>query len=100
MQLGKSSETGNLEIHEIEHARLLLIKNAQRKCYVDEFRYLAAGRDVTKSSPLHQLIPFLDEEGIIRVGGRMGEHCIVIPHQHPIAQAIVLYAHNRAYLGM
>ena len=100
LQLGKSSETGNLKIHEIEHARLLLIKNAQRKCYADEFRCLSAGRDVTKSSPLHKLNPFLDEEGIIRVGGRIREHCIVIPHQHPISRAIVLYVHNRAHVGV
>ena len=83
LQLGKSSETGNMDIHEIKHARLLLIKNAQCKCYVDEFRYLAAGRDVTKSSPLHQLIPFLDKERIIRVGGRIPKHCIVIPKPAP-----------------
>ena len=86
--------------NEIEPARLLLIKNAQRKCYVDEFRCLAAARDVTKSSPLHKLNPFLDGEGIIRVGGWIREHCIVIPHQHPIARAIVLYVHNQAHVGV
>ena len=57
------------------------------------------GECVLKSSCLYSLKPFLDNEGILRVGGRTGEHPIIIPYDSPIARVIVLHYHCSAHVG-
>ena len=92
-------DVGGLKLHEIEHARNIMIKQTQRRMYSNEIDRLRADQNVLKSSSLRQLSPFIDDKGIMRVGGRTGEHPCIIPHEHPIARAIVLYYHNQAHVG-
>ena len=53
-------------------------------------------------SKLLQLDPFLDEEGILRVGGRLGfsnltfgqKHPIILPKSHPFVHSLILQFHQ------
>ena len=45
------------------------------------------------------LCPFLDNDGIMRVVGRTGEHPFIIPNEHPVAKAMILHFHNEAHVG-
>ena len=45
------------------------------------------------------LNPFLDENGILRVGGRTGEHPILISSKSIIAESLVYHFHQNAHLG-
>ena len=100
MWVGKRPcETGHLKTCEIRQARLLLLRNAQQRVFSSEIRCLHSGRSVLKSSPLNKLHPFLDGDGLMRVGGRIDEHPYIVPHQHPISRAIAWYYHCRAHVG-
>ena len=97
----KSRGIGNsLGISEIRKSKLSLIKNAQGRYYPDEMDKLARGHEVNKSSSIRNLCPYLDADGLMRVGGRTGAHPYIIPHSHPIAKAIVLDYHIRAHVGV
>ena len=74
-----------VDVQELRSAELQIIKMVQNDAFGDEIRLLeekkarlkTANRDVSKdevktmkkSSSLHKLDPFLDEDGILRVGG-------------------------------
>lgn len=74
-----------VDVKELQHAELQTIKIVQNKAFQDEIQLLrdanikspAADQDANKekmktmkrSSSLYKLDPFLDEEGILRVGG-------------------------------
>jgi len=74
-----------VDVKELQHAELQTIKIVQNKAFQDEIQLLrdanikspAADQDASKekmktmkrSSSLYKLDPFLDEEGILRVGG-------------------------------
>ena len=53
--------------------------------------------EFNKSSKLYKLDPFLDSDGLLRVGGRLGEsrlshseaHPLVLPKQSNISEAII-----------
>lgn len=64
----------------------LIIGMVQQAVFFDEIQSLQDKGKVTtkgKASKLHRLDPFLDEHGILRVGGRL-EHAALHPHiKHP-----------------
>jgi hypothetical protein len=66
----KDKKGGNLTVDETEEALLRCISRTQVS-YPDELRDLQAGRPVRKSSKLLSLHPFVDKDGLIRVGGRL-----------------------------
>ena len=90
---------GPLQLSEIKRAKIALIKQAQRQYYSKEIYQLSSGKTVNKSCALSALSPFLDDDGIMRVGGRTGEHPFIIPNEHPIAKAMILHFHNEAHVG-
>jgi hypothetical protein len=63
---------------------LIILKNVQHQAFSTEIKELEGGRQVSKKSRLISLNPFLDDSGLIRVGGRLrnsGAHSDV---KHPI----------------
>ncbi|XP_055600725.1 uncharacterized protein LOC129749702 [Uranotaenia lowii] len=64
-------------------------------------------RTVPQKSPLKLLQPFLDPEGIVRVGGRLrnseelysAKHPAVLPPSHPLTTLIVEYYHLKTLHG-
>ena len=62
-----------------------LVRCAQREYYQSEIKVLEKGNMVAMSSPLSKLIPFLDQNGLLRVGGRL-QHCTTLTfgEKHPI----------------
>ena len=82
---------GPLTAQELEKSRKYLIKDAQKSLYSrlkkDDFKLLS---------------PFIDDEGIIQVGGRMDKaivsyetkHPVLLPHDHKISRLITQEAHQ------
>ena len=62
---------GRLTVDETEETLLRCIKKTQELSYSDELRHLQAGRPVRKNKKLLALHPFVDKDGLIRVGGRL-----------------------------
>ena len=60
-----------------------------------------AGSRVPRISSIHQLDPFLDKDGVLRVGGRLvksnlsHEHPVLVPKRCNISQLIFRYYHEK-----
>jgi len=77
--------SGSLSLRELDNATTTLIKTIQASYFASELRELKKGNCVLPKSKLLRLRPFLDENDLIRVGGRLkNASTIDIQHRHPI----------------
>jgi N-acyl-D-aspartate/D-glutamate deacylase len=67
----KSKKYGSLTVDETEEALLRCFRKNQELSYSDELKDLRVGGPIRKHSKLLALHPFLDKDGLIRVGGRL-----------------------------
>ncbi|XP_014679031.1 PREDICTED: uncharacterized protein LOC106818875 [Priapulus caudatus] len=102
----KTVKLGSLVVGHIQHAERYLIKSALERCYPQEIKRLSEGREIKKSSSLKHLCPYLDDNSLLRVGGRLSEskltvrNPVIIPGNHAVAKAIATEYHNTAHLGV
>ena len=89
-----------MSLNEINRAKVSLLKQAQKQHFASEFRCLVSNGVVNKSSSISSLSPYIDEDGLIRVGGRTGEHPIIVPTTHPVSQVLVLHYHGISHSGL
>ena len=78
----------------------------QRKSFLEEVKALSCGthntNGVNRSSSLFKLDPFLDSNGVLRVGGRLSRskltsneaHPVVLPKTSNITEAVVIWSHE------
>lgn len=89
-----------LTIPELRNAELLIVRHLQRIQFFEEIARLQSGKLVRTTSVLKCLSPFLDKEGVLRVGGRIEHaelpfgrrHPIILAH-HPILDSLIEYNH-------
>ena len=80
---------------ELQAAETAIVKSVQHKYFKGEVEALV------KKSPIYILEPFLDEEGILQVGGRLKnaplpektQHPIILPKNHHVSRLVA----RRAY---
>ncbi|XP_018363954.1 PREDICTED: uncharacterized protein LOC108761740 [Trachymyrmex cornetzi] len=75
---------GLLEKEELENAEKTIVRLVQSKVFAEELRCLRNKGMLPRKSKLIPLAPFLDEEGLIRVGGRLRHAEIAQCKKHPI----------------
>lgn len=89
---GAADQSGSCTAEDYRNAEILIIKRFQRESFPDKLRLLKAGKPVASSSRLLTLSPEIDEEELIRVGGRLHHaedleqtavHPIVLDPGHP-----------------
>ena len=93
---------GPLEAVEIDVALRQLIIFIQKHEYADELQTLRKSQVVSTKSRLKSLSPFIDDRGIIRVGGRLdnanipydNQHQILIPGSHAFTKLLVSDEHH------
>ena len=91
--------SGPLSVQELDSALNTIVKVIQREEFSQEMDYCA--RRLPLKSPLKFLTPFIDESGILRVGGRLERADIpfqkknpaLLPKEHPFTEALVRYLH-------
>jgi hypothetical protein len=76
--------TSRLSPNELEYALQKYILHIQQQHFSGDLSRLQRGLNVARSSPLHQLKPFLDENGVVRVGGRLQQSDLSYDNKHPI----------------
>jgi len=76
--------TGPLQVEEIEQSMSILLSIAQREEYAEEIHCLKQGRKLSSKNKLLSLHPFLDNRGLLRVGGRLQEAQLSYNQKHPI----------------
>ncbi|XP_058827669.1 uncharacterized protein LOC131687599 [Topomyia yanbarensis] len=78
---------------ELQEAKEALVKVVQQEVFPEELIQFKQKRPVPSKSPLKNRYPFLDENGIIRVGGRLNfsnetyqtKHHMALPNKHPLS---------------
>lgn len=101
-KLPKNARTfGPLTTDELQEALLSIVKIVQQQCFHSERMKLARNATVSRKSKIRSLNPFLDSNGIIRVGGRLKnsqfeyskKYPIVIPNGHHFTKLIFRHEH-------
>ncbi|XP_070167796.1 uncharacterized protein [Polyergus mexicanus] len=75
---------GTLTAAEWDDARLTWIRAVQAEKYSAELATLARGAPLSKNIQLTKLTPFVDSQGILRVGGRIKHVLLVYDERHPM----------------
>ncbi|XP_039309090.1 uncharacterized protein LOC105201565 [Solenopsis invicta] len=100
---GSKESSEQLTIAEIETARSHLVKNAQAEGFQEEILVLRQAKQIKHSSKLLSLHPFLDDQGLLRVGGRLRnaplsfsqKHPILLPANHKLTRIVIEREHKR-----
>jgi hypothetical protein len=79
----------------------VIVKSIQKRSFAEEYHQLYTGGGIEKNSTIRNLSPFLDENGVIRVGGRIRnanlaynqKHPVLIPKNHNVTEAIIRHFH-------
>jgi hypothetical protein len=79
----------------------VIVKSIQKRSFAEEYYQLSTGGGIEKNSTIRNLSPFLDENGVIRVGGRIRnanlaynqKHPVLIPKNHNVTEAIIRHFH-------
>lgn len=103
----ENSKLTYLTTNELRHALKVCIRLSQSMSFEHEIRLLGQGKYVSKKSKIHTLNPILDDEKILRVGGRLVNAQIPFDMKSPVilmqtcnlARLIVLDAHLRTLHG-
>lgn len=99
----KSRIIGKLNQTEILESELSLLKLVQSQTFFAEIHALKNKNRVSSKSKLKSLSPFIDDNDIVRVGGRLkqsdipyqAKHPILLPAKHPFTRLIVEHEHVR-----
>ncbi|XP_077360981.1 uncharacterized protein LOC144006149 [Festucalex cinctus] len=99
----RSNEVTTLE--EIKNAEQFIIRVVQREAFCDEIKSLAQGKDIqrNKSTELYKLNPFMDSQGILRVGGQLTQatlhpnvkHPAILPKGHHVSRLLIKHCHEK-----
>ncbi|XP_067945220.1 uncharacterized protein [Watersipora subatra] len=90
----------------IQEAEKIVIKLLQREYYRDELKALESSQSVHKQSSLLCLTPFLDKQGMMRIGGRtrrsLGlsfeeKHPLILPEKAHVSKLLIERAHQKVY---
>ncbi|XP_073488870.1 uncharacterized protein [Aquarana catesbeiana] len=89
-------------VDELTEAKNVIIRCVQQETYAVTLECLQNRKNIPKNCPLRKLNPFIDNEGLLRVGGRIsnagldsGEsNPIIIPNNH-VASLLVEFYHTQ-----
>lgn len=98
-----SKHVSTLTTAEISEAEIRLLKLLQATEFTDELRVIKENKILTGRSRIVSLSPFADENGLIRVGGRLQKaqltfsqrHPILLPSRHWLTDRIIRETHER-----
>jgi len=94
---------GRLSREEIDASMCSLVKMIQSSAFADELKHLRNHQQIPRTSKLLSLTPFLDEQGISRVGGRLqhanlpysAKHQMVLPSKHLFTKLMIEHKHSK-----
>ena len=81
------------------------VKRAQQESYPEELDRLKRKKLLRPTSKLQGLTPFLDDEGVMRLGGRLSRaklpydvmHPPILPGRHPLSRSIIRAFHENQH---
>ncbi|XP_067940558.1 uncharacterized protein [Watersipora subatra] len=106
MLKNRSWRKPNLDVFLLQEAEKIVIKLTQREYYRDELKALRSSQSVHKQSSLLCLTPFLDKQGMMRIGGRARrslvlsfkeKHPLILPEKAHVSKLLIERAHQKVY---
>ena len=99
---GQEFTKGNLSSRELIAAEKVRIAAIQQTAFPDEIATLEKGGELSKGRLL-ELHPFMEEEGLLRVGGRIHRsmesydkrHSLIVLSMHSVTRMLIEYEHVR-----
>lgn len=96
--------TQHVNVEEMHNAKHIWVRQIQNSCFKKEMDCLRSQKPLPSNSPLLSLLPILDKNDIIRVGGRLSrsllpfeaKHPIILPTNHKLTELVIRQAHLRA----
>ena len=81
---------------------VIIMKLIQAECFGNIIQALTQQKSIPTDNSISQLAPFLDNQGVIRVGGRLRnaqvtfseKHPFLLPREHPFTKLLVINYHN------
>ncbi|XP_075164705.1 uncharacterized protein LOC142237217 [Haematobia irritans] len=87
---------------DLENAEKTLCQQVQKESFADVMNYIEKGQSVPKNSNLSNLLPYIAEDGLLRVYGRIdaasclpysSRRPIILPKDHHFTKLLVLHYH-------
>ena len=96
-------DKNQLDLVLIQRAEHQIIRGTQRRHFTDEIRLMERNQCVKKSSSIYKLDPYIDSNGLLRVGGRLNQstmdesvkHPLLIPKGSILARLIIKWCHEK-----
>ncbi|XP_014205746.1 uncharacterized protein LOC106637463 [Copidosoma floridanum] len=96
-----------ITVAELQHSFLCCAKLSQVRYFAADIKTLKNSLPVKISSPLSRLSAFLDDEGVLRVSGRLRHSPLAYEEKHPpvldarcpLSRLVIDWAHQRALHG-
>ncbi|KMQ86362.1 gag-pol protein [Lasius niger] len=96
-----------LHPEELIQARTFWIKDTQRAYFNRELEICSTKTSLPRTHPLLKLAPFVDSEGVLRVGGRLknslldpdGKHPAILPRDSSFSRLVISDLHHRTLHG-
>lgn len=84
-------------------AKGVIIRNLQCEAFPEVFKCIKEGKGIPKQSCLRKLSPYLDDAGLLRVGGRLSRadleseerNPLIIPRHHHLTTLLIRYHHQQ-----
>ncbi len=95
--------SGYIRAKEMEKAETYWIRIAQEETYFEEIKSLRNNKEISKKSKILKLNPFIDENYLLRLKGRLQEsglsynerHPIILPKKSELAKKLIWNAHEQ-----
>ncbi|XP_073964611.1 uncharacterized protein [Choristoneura fumiferana] len=96
-----------LTLSELKDAKIQIIKLVQAQMFSEEIESIKKSKKISKTSKILGLDPFLDDHGLLRVGGRLKhaqispemKNPIILPYDNRLTRLIIDDAHKLTYHG-
>jgi len=90
------------EVEAFQHAKTTLFMLVQEECFSEDIIKIKNKQPLKKSSSIIKLNPFLDNNNILRVGGRLQrstlsieeKHPIILPSKHQVSKMVIDWCHS------
>lgn len=87
---------------ELPQAKLVILRSVQQVFFKEEIKNISKG-DVSRHSSIRSLDPIIDDNGLLRVGGRISsadmsweeKHPILLPRKHHVSTLLVRHYHEQ-----
>ncbi|TWW54543.1 hypothetical protein D4764_0103490 [Takifugu flavidus] len=92
-----------VSLHELSQSKTVIIRSVQQEALKEELKCLGKGHKMPGRSTLERLNPIIDEEGLLRIGGRLSsadlskdeKHPLIMPHNHHVSTLLVRHFHEQ-----